>query len=106
MYDPNHKDFKCFLYSMKTGELRIREGYVDSYGFFIYDDDKGHHHNKFTWFSKDKGIEVLYSMNRNDKVMINQFIENRRNYINGLKERIENIEKEIEYLENIKLPLQ
>lgn len=90
---------------MKTGQLRVREGYIDGYGFFIYDDEKGHHRNKFPGFLKD-GVEVLYSMERHDEVMINQLIENRENYIKTIKKRIENIEKEIEYLKNINLPLQ
>lgn len=99
-----------YLYSIKTGELRIREGETDGCWFY-YKDDKGEHRITFTGNCEVGAVNshgfrghancLIFLKERNDKLAISTLLENQRLVVEDARKQLENLEKRIPYLEEM-----
>lgn len=99
---------KYYLYSIKTGELRIREGETNGCHFF-YTDEKGKHQITFTGECARGAInsyghrgsvnDLIFLKERNDKEAIKVLLENQKAAVEKARKQLESLEKRIPYLE-------
>lgn len=99
---------KYYLYSIKTGELRIREGYTDGRLFF-YSDKSGKHQITFTGECERSAVnaygrrgsmsDLIFLKERDDKTAIETLLERQKVQLEKARKQLESLEKRIPYLE-------
>lgn len=99
---------KYYLYSIKTGELRIREGETNGCHFY-YTDDSGKHQITFTGECEKRAVnayghrgsvsDLIFMKERDDKKAIEILLERQKQSVEKARMHLENLEKRIPYLE-------
>lgn len=101
---------KYYLYSIRTGELRIREGETNG-NLFFYTDETGKHQITFTgecrigavnpYGRRGSANDLVFFKERNDKEAIKILLENQRAAVEKARKHLESLEKRIPYLESL-----
>ena len=101
---------KYYLYSIKTGELRIREGETNG-NLFFYEDNTGKHRITFTGKCKVGAVnsyghrgsvsDLVFLKERNDKEAIRLLLENQKVSVEKARKHLESLEKRVPYLEKM-----
>lgn len=91
----------AYMYSIRTGELIIREGKIWNNEFYLRDEDRSR--KMRVWNCKTQTMEepqdVVFLEHRDDKTAIKLLIEKQTNYIKEETERLERLKARLPYLE-------